>query len=447
MNPWDGYFLKTNQDNLTLKIPAPAALPDTPPTPDYLKPPMAPPVAQNSILAVTQDSTLEGQFNLTLSLTSDFASDLTTTLGAHQNAQVGRDAFDQSEPPTLSKTVAVYFDHSDWEESGRYNRDIQTALKVGEQRTWKFTVYTDNQDAEMKLSWEKAIVQLPDDIMLYFRFVVSHEAERSGVSDGTPLCSVPNYEQWQDMREVQSVDLASHSRITKIPFEVKAERFEMSPISDLQVIAGEKQVAITWRVDGNNFISAYTIAKRLEKDGRMEGWKETTLRLESLPIIQSSDEARRQRRGFAYSSAYGNHPVFQFIDTDVAEEATYTYQVTVHFISGVSLKSELFTVTVLPVIKKNMLLQSYPNPFNPDVWIPYELEKESTVSIEIYNAAGQLVHTSHLGTQPRGRYINKEKAAYWDGKNRLGELAVSGLYFYVLKAGNFTATRKMVIVK
>jgi len=406
LNPWDGCWLKTNQANLTLTIPAPADLPDTPPTPDYLKPPMAPatPVEHAASL-------FAGQFNLTLSLTSDFASDLTTTLGAHQNAKTNWDAFDQSEPPTLSKTVAAYFNHSDWgNESGLYNRDYQPALKVGEQRTWKFTVYTDNQDAEMTLSWEKAttgedapLKQVPGDIMLYFR-------RDDGQSD------------WQDMREVQSVDLISHSRITEISFEVRAERFEMSPLSDLQVVAGEKQVTIKWAANDNTFIDGYVI-ERTGQGGE-------TSRFE-LPPTHSLTHL----------------PTHEFVDTDVKEEATYTYQVTVHFKSGAFLHSDLFTVTVLPIIKKTVLLQSYPNPFNPDVWIPYELEKESSVSIEIYNAAGQLVRTLELGRQLRGRYISKSKAAYWDGRSEFGERAANGLYFYVLKSGNFVATKRMVILK
>ena len=139
--------------------------------------------------------------------------------------------------------------------------------------------------------------------------------------------------------------------------------------------------------------------------------------------------------------------VNQFIDTDVEEEATYTYQVSVRFKTGGELKSKLFTVTVLPVIKATRLLQSYPNPFNPETWIPYELKKESLVTIEIYNVAGQLVRTLNLGTKPRGRYISKDKAAHWDGRNEFGERAASGVYFYVMKAGNFSATRKMAILK
>jgi len=419
LNPWDACWLKTNQVDLTLKIPAPADLPDSPPMPDYLKPPMAP--VGHAAEVRDFGYPLVGQFDLKLALISDFASDLTTTLGTHQNAKVGRDVFDQSEPPTLSKTVAAYFAHPDWGDDtalkngagGLYNRDYQPALKVGEQRTWKFTVYTDKQDAEMTLSWEKAIAQVPGDLMLYFR-------RGDGQSD------------WQDMREVQSVDLISHERITEIPFEVRAQRFEMSPLSDVQVVAGEKQVLLRWgsgvaqsRHD-NEFISGYTITRKVAEFARIRG----------------------NARTLASSATYSLEPgANQFLDTNVIEEATYIYQVTVHFKSGAELQSELLTITVLPVIKKTALLQSYPNPFNPDVWIPYELKKESPVTIEIYNAAGQLVRTLELGEQPRGRYISKSKAAYWNGRSESGERAASGLYFYVLKAGDFVATGKMAVLK
>jgi len=402
LNSWDGYWLKTNQAGLKIKIPTPPNLPNNPPTPDYLRPPMAPEANVEDNHTGLSLRPAE-QFNLKLTLTSDFASDLTTTLGTHQNAQLGRDILDQSEPPALSKTVAAYFNHSDWDdESGLYNRDYQPALKLGEQRTWKFTVYTDNQDAEMNLSWEKAIEEVPGNVMLYFR--------RSDV--GAEF----NPATWHDMREVQSVELLSTSRITEISFEVKAVRFDMSSISDLQVVAGEKRVKIQWIANDNQFIAGYTISRTMV--------------------------------GQAGSMSYSLEPgVNQFIDTDVAEEATYTYQVTVHFITGAVLKSEPFTVTVLSVIKKTVLLQSYPNPFNPETWIPYELEKEATVSLEIYNAAGQLVRTLDLGQQPRGRYISKSKAVRWDGRTEFGERAASGLYFYVLKAGNFSATRRMAILK
>ena len=92
-------------------------------------------------------------------------------------------------------------------------------------------------------------------------------------------------------------------------------------------------------------------------------------------------------------------------------------------------------------------MQSYPNPFNPDVWIPYDLAEQSDVSIYIYNSSGQLIRKLDLGVQTRGRYTDKTEAAYWDGCNQTGEIVASGVYFYVLEAGNFTQARKMTLLR
>ena len=97
--------------------------------------------------------------------------------------------------------------------------------------------------------------------------------------------------------------------------------------------------------------------------------------------------------------------------------------------------------------KETSLLSNYPNPFNPETWIPYHLAKPAKVTITIYAADGKLVRTLMLGHQPTGVYQIKSRAAYWDGKNEVGEPVASGVYFYTLKAGDFTATRKMLIRK
>ncbi len=93
------------------------------------------------------------------------------------------------------------------------------------------------------------------------------------------------------------------------------------------------------------------------------------------------------------------------------------------------------------------LLANYPNPFNPETWIPYQLASDSDVQITIYAANGQIVRTLDLGLRTAGRYIRRDRAAYWDGLNMHSERVVSGVYFYTLIAGNFTATRKMLIKK
>ena len=93
------------------------------------------------------------------------------------------------------------------------------------------------------------------------------------------------------------------------------------------------------------------------------------------------------------------------------------------------------------------LLPNYPNPFNPETWIPYQLAASANVVLRIYSANGTLVRTLALGHQSAGIYQDRSRAVYWDGKNELGESVASGVYFYTLTAGDFTATRKMLIRK
>ena len=93
------------------------------------------------------------------------------------------------------------------------------------------------------------------------------------------------------------------------------------------------------------------------------------------------------------------------------------------------------------------LLANYPNPFNPETWLPYELAVDSSVEIFIYNARGVLVRRMALGHQPAGYYVAKSRAAYWNGRNKDGERVSSGVYFYQLRAGNTSHLRKMVILK
>ena len=93
------------------------------------------------------------------------------------------------------------------------------------------------------------------------------------------------------------------------------------------------------------------------------------------------------------------------------------------------------------------LFANYPNPFNPETWIPYQLAKAADVTVTIYASDGNVVRTLALGHQAAGMYKHRSQAAYWDGKNETGESVASGIYFYTLTAGDFSATRKMLILK
>ncbi|MCY3742660.1 MAG: leucine-rich repeat domain-containing protein [Candidatus Poribacteria bacterium] len=93
------------------------------------------------------------------------------------------------------------------------------------------------------------------------------------------------------------------------------------------------------------------------------------------------------------------------------------------------------------------LLANYPNPFNPETWIPYQLAKPAEVTLTFYAANGAVVRTFALGHQAAGMYHSRSRAAYWDGRNEVGEPVASGVYFYTLRAGDFSATRRMLIRK
>ena len=120
-----------------------------------------------------------------------------------------------------------------------------------------------------------------------------------------------------------------------------------------------------------------------------------------------------------------------------------------HLTDTTSQRGIRFLEQLLAVLipKETSLLANYPNPFNPETWIPYQLAKPADVTLTIYAVNGQVVRQLALGHQPAGMYQNRSRAAYWDGKNELGEPVASGLYFYTFTAGDFMATRKMLIRK
>ena len=98
-------------------------------------------------------------------------------------------------------------------------------------------------------------------------------------------------------------------------------------------------------------------------------------------------------------------------------------------------------------VEETKLLRNYPNPFNPETWIPYQLSEESAVTVKIYDIHGHLIRTVGAGLKPVGYYLTRERAVYWEGRNENGERISSGVYFYTLITDHYTQTRRMVIVK
>ena len=119
-------------------------------------------------------------------------------------------------------------------------------------------------------------------------------------------------------------------------------------------------------------------------------------------------------------------------------DGTLNYQQTVAFLQAI-------LAAIQP--KQTLLLANYPNPFNPETWIPYQLNRDSNVRITIYNTQGAIIRHLELGYRTEGFYTSRDRAAHWDGRNEVGERVASGIYFYQLETDNVSLLRKMVIIK
>ena len=200
-------------------------------------------------------------------------------------------------------------------------------------------------------------------------------------------------------------------------------------LSSFTATTGDSKVTLRWRTETEVNNIGFAIYRSEAKDGNYT----------KIDFVSGAGST-------AMSTDY------QFADTKIEPGKTYFYYLEDVDVTGVRNKNMTIKVFVPAKIaevipKEFRLLQNYPNPFNPETWIPYDLASDAVVVIRIYNVNGQLVRQLDLGKQKAGSYVDKKKAAYWDGKGQSGNSVANGLYFYTLKAGDFQATRRMVIVK
>ena len=151
--------------------------------------------------------------------------------------------------------------------------------------------------------------------------------------------------------------------------------------------------------------------------------------------------------GAAAPLALNQHLAFAPTRAEVEQWLTVARQA--NLTDAISERGIRFLEQLLAVLtpKETVLLPNYPNPFNPETWIPYQLAKPADVALTIYDIQGRVVRDLDLGHQRAGIYQSRARAAHWDGRNAQGESVASGVYFYTLTAGEFTATRKMLIRK
>jgi hypothetical protein len=121
-----------------------------------------------------------------------------------------------------------------------------------------------------------------------------------------------------------------------------------------------------------------------------------------------------------------------------------------HTVSQTDVTSSLLSLPELVTYEipaETALLANYPNPFNPETWVPFRLAVDSDVQLTIYNSSGNMVRQIDIGFKTAAVYETKDRAIYWDGRNASGEMVASGVYFYTLEAGDYVSTRKMLILK
>ena len=167
----------------------------------------------------------------------------------------------------------------------------------------------------------------------------------------------------------------------------------------------------------------------------------TTVRYEGIWNLEETFQM--ENSGPAAPSAnlmsFADYPLFQQLPPEVQVELF-------QFLEAPDFGNTMAT-EILRIPKETSLLPNYPNPFNPETWIPYQLSKPADVTLTIYDIQGRVVRDLDLGHQRAGTYHSRARAAFWDGRNAVGEPVASGVYFYTFTAGDFAATRKMLIRK
>ena len=215
------------------------------------------------------------------------------------------------------------------------------------------------------------------------------------------------------------------------------------------VISG-KVIEPPWDVNGDGSVNildlSYVAARFGDKDQtEADVNRDGVVDIKDLITVASG-------MGREAEAPFGHHRSFKELPSRVTVQQWLTEAQQLNLTDPTSQRGILFLEYLLASLtpKETALLPNYPNPFNPETWIPYQLAQSADVTISIYTIDGAVIRTLNLGHKPSGIYQDKTVAAHWDGRNEVGEFVASGVYFYTLtagKAGKFKSTRKMLILK
>ena len=241
--------------------------------------------------------------------------------------------------------------------------------------------------------------------------------------------------------------------IVNVP-ETRNFAFVGAPWTDPTDDAAAAPPAITPLIRGDRGVAqeawAFVVSGHLKGKPTFDGYQVIVRNLRTNSVITTSVQGRYFAAATADLTRRSVVQVGDVIEVRVIgpdgnfESRTLTFKVTPESLANAVLSVRLDNIGQ-PT--QNLLLQNYPNPFNPETWIPYQLAEDTPVSVSIYDTTGQLVRTLSLGYQSAGFYNSRERAAYWDGRNALGERVASGVYFYQLTTPVFQQTRRLVILK
>ena len=205
------------------------------------------------------------------------------------------------------------------------------------------------------------------------------------------------------------------------------------------------EVVASWDINGDgevNVTDLLIVANKIgEYDDTADLNGDERVTVEDFVIVAShlGESMTSDAPSIVTKISVPNETIKQWIDMAyAADDGSLAFQ------QGIS-NLERLLKAIHPAV--TALLPNYPNPFNPETWIPYHLAQPADVTLTIYDTTGVMVRQLDLGHQAAGYYTERTKAAYWDGRNNLGEPVGSGVYFYQLQAEDFSATRKLVILK
>ena len=256
----------------------------------------------------------------------------------------------------------------------------------------------------------------------------------SAPNDGFPIEGARGY--------IVNVPEARNFAFVGAPWTDPAEEAPAAPTAITPLIRGDRGVTQeAW---------AFVVSGHLEGKSAFDGYQVSVRNLRTNSVITAPVQGDYFAAATADLTRRSVVQVGDVIELRVlgpngnVESQTASFTVTPEHLVNAVLSVRLDSIGK-PI--QSQLLQNYPNPFNPETWIPYQLSEGSPVSVSIYDTTGQLVRTLSLGFQSAGFYNSRERAAYWDGRNALGERVASGIYFYQLVTPTFQQTRRLVIVK